>query len=493
MADRRNIVRRFVDWAINRPLSEAIPSGDRIDVDDDKFTRLTGTSRDLNPIKQERAQQIALYLWRQNPMAKRLTEIIVDFVVGDGIAFEASDRAVQDVLDEFWNDPRMNLELRHRDLVRDQSIYGELAFRVVENEVSGRCRLAFLPSERINDVTLNPENALEDYAVVVTRGIERVSIPCVRYDDETSPANPQWVGEVFYFPVNRVTGQKRGTPDMLAIADYIDGYDQLLFNSLERSALINAFVWDVELTGATGKQIEDWKRENPAAPSPGSVRVHNEKEKWLAAAPNLNNADMVTLGRSIKNMALGGAGVPEAWFADGDSANRATLAEQGDPTYKFLATRQRTVRAMFEIVGRYVVERAIARGRIPSSTDTSFVVVMPDPSTRDTGKVTLALTQAIAALTAAEEAEWVSNETAMKVFAMIASKLGHEIDPTVEAEKIKAEQEAKDAAKASQPTPMEDYENVMGASVVTGGAIVPPNVKADAPVAATTTPAAPVA
>lgn len=459
MGWREQVVGFFFPGLIESHVSEAVmPTGDTIDPDDDVYRRLTGGTRSLSPIEQDRAQAIALYLWRKNPMARRLTEMLADFVVGDGITFTAEDPDVQDVLDEFWRDPKMNLEIRHRDLVRDQSIYGEIAWEAAVNEQSGRVRLRFLDPGILKDVRPNPDNALEDAAIILKPPVgsteDRV-IQHVTFDDETDPTAPVWTGTGFYLPVNRVTGQHRGTPDLLAIADFVDGYDQLLFNALERSGLINAFVWDVTLTGATPTEVTKWVGDHGSAPPPGSVRAHNEKEVWAAVAPSLGNADMMELGRPVKNMALGGFGAPEAWFAEGDSANRATLAAQGDPTYRMITARQTVVGAQWTLIFGFVIAKAIDAGRLPVNVKRDFKVILAEPSEEDRGALATALQSLAASLTAAEEQKWVSRETAASIFASVVSGLGLDVDPKEEQTKIEDEAAAAEqkAIDAGLPTP----------------------------------------
>lgn len=457
-----------------RKIAEAIPaSGAGIDPDDDLYRRLTGGTRDLSPIDQKRSQDIALYLWRKNPMARRLTEMLTDFVVGDGITFEAEDEDVKEVMDEFWQDPKMALHARHRDLIRDQSIYGELAFESLTNETLGRTRLRFIDPGRIKDVRPNPENAFEDALLVLNppkTGEDDVRIPIATFDDEQDPTQPVWTGSGLYMPVNRVTGQHRGVPDLLALADFIDGYDQLLFNALERSGLINAFVWDVTLTGATEQNVTKWVQDHGSAPPPGSVRAHNEKETWQAVAPTLGNADLMALGRPVKNMALGGFGAPEAWFAEGDSANRATLAAQGDPTYRMITARQTVVGAQWTTLFGFVIGKAVEFGRLPVNVDRDFRIILPEPSTADTGTLATALTALAQSLVAAEDQEWLSKKTARSIFATVASGLGIEIDP--DEEEMKAEQEAEEADEeaAEKGLPTSDQMSAMRAQAAT----VPP-------------------
>jgi hypothetical protein len=136
--------------------------------------------------------------------------------------------------------------------------------------------------------------------------------------------------------------------------------------------------------------------------------------------------------------------VPEGWFADGDSANRATLAAQGDPTYRMLTARQRLVGSVFEDIAQYVIAKAIEAGRLPKGVDRTVTVTLPDPSVEDTKGIAAALPQLMGALSAAKDSKFISEDSARKVFLSIAGQLGIELEPEKELEMI--EEEAKKAA-----------------------------------------------
>ena len=72
-----------------------------VDSDEALFRKLSQTSaKDLPEYKHERIQQIAFYLYTSNPLAKRLTDLTKDFVIGKGITFEADDERVQEILND---------------------------------------------------------------------------------------------------------------------------------------------------------------------------------------------------------------------------------------------------------------------------------------------------------------------------------------------------------------------------------------------------------
>jgi hypothetical protein len=430
---------------------------DGVDADEDLWTPVKGgRRRDLNPIEARKARRISLYLWRRNPVAHRLIEQMADFVVGDGFTITADSDQAQRVADDIWADPVTALAIRHRDIVRDLSLFGELGIKAAVNPIAGRMRLGFLDVERIKDLELDPDNVLVDKTLVVLdekAPVEGIPIPLYVWDDMTNPGEGKWVGEGFYHGVNRILGQQRGTPDLLAIADYVDGYDQLVFNALERSGLVNAFLYDVTLKGFDDAKLAEWATRHGAAPRPGSIRAHNESETWEVLTPNLGTSDTVQLGREVKNMGLGGAGVPEAWFAQGDSVNRATLVAQGDPTYRMLKCRQDFVQAMFKRWLEVGLQEAQGK-RLSTGKHPEIMVNVPDISQKDLTGISQALPQIANALVAAVTNEFVDVKSARRVFLMVAGQLGvkldeNEVEKAIEADKAEAQANA-DIANTEQ-------------------------------------------
>ena len=418
-----------------------------IDNDDHLYRRLTGETRDLSPVTQERARTVARYLHRQNPLARRLVEMTADFVVGDGLTFNAVDEDVQEIINEFWNDPTMKMNLRHRDLVVDLAVNGELFLRAYDE--NGKVMLGYIDPDRVRGVIKDPENAFVDQSIELfskrmAGGVEEIPI----IQSRSTKAGLEFEGEVFAYFINRPVGATRGTPDSLALADWIDGYDQVMFNALDRASLMNSFIWDVTLKSADADQVSEWAKMHSYAPKAGTVRVHNDYETWQAVSPALGAAETETISRLIKNLILGGAGVPEGWFADGDSANRATLAAQGDPTYRMLTARQRLVGSVFEDIAQYVIAKAISAGRLSKGVDRTVTVILPDPSVEDTKGIAAALPQLMGALSAAKDAKFISEDSARKVFLSITGQLGIELEPDKELEMI--EEEAEKAAKEAE-------------------------------------------
>ena len=424
-----------------------------VDDDDWKYRRLTGKSdKDLPQFQRDKLLRIAYWLYLSNPMARRILELTKEYVVGEGITFQATEEEVQEVLDAHWNDPVNNWDLKQHNKILELGLYGEQIYPVFVNRVNGHVRLGYIDPLMVKQVKTDPDN-IEITREIVLKGSpgegERV-IPVIRLEEEpNSPNYGRMVGGesngsdangCFFFAINKVSNATRGVSDLACLADWLDIYDQILFSTAERAQLASSFVWDVELEGFNEEEIRRWLKSN-ATPKPGSLRAHNEKVQWNAVAPGLKSRDTAEHVRTMRNQVLAGAGFPEHWFAEGGNVNRATALEMGDPTLKKLTARQRYFKYVMEYIFRFVIDQAVIAGKLSDNMDLSFSVNMPEMSIRDMSKVAAVLNQATAALVVARDNQWVTDGTARLIFATMAGQLGVDVDPAKEAEEIAQEQE----------------------------------------------------
>ena len=129
--------------------------------------------RDLSEISQSRATAAAYRIWNTNPLGKALTEIIVDYVLGDGPTITAFNEDVGEIIDRFWLDPVNQLEEELAEsLVRELGVFGELlipAFIQTGEDVGaalpGRVRLGTIDTDRIQYIITDADNTRHIKAV----------------------------------------------------------------------------------------------------------------------------------------------------------------------------------------------------------------------------------------------------------------------------------------------------------------------------------------
>jgi len=437
--DRLELAGNYVD----KKIQESIPAYER-HKDDIYWRPLTArvVDRDLLPVKHERMLEIAWYLYDRNPIAHRIIEMTKDFVIGEGLTYEAEDKRVKEVLDEFWNDPVNLWDLKQEQKIKELGIYGEQFYPVFVNPENGHVRMGYLDPSLVWKVVPNPDN-VEEIVEIKTRGAEGLGVESRTYktinidNDPKSETYGLWIGECFNFAINKVSNALRGRSDLLALADWIDAYERFLFNRGERAHLLNSFLWDIELQGLNNEQIDEWIR-NQKIPKPGSMRAHNEKVKWQAATPKLESADASNEARLFRNHILGGAGLPPHWFAGGEGITRATALEMGTPAFKMLKSRQKYFKYMVSHIFRFVIDQKVIHGVLPKDVNKKFTINLPRLVGKDVAEMATALVSVTTSLQVATEQEWISDDTASKVYAFLLSQLGAEVSPA-EKEKIKEE------------------------------------------------------
>lgn len=425
------------------PMREA--AGVTIDADEENWRPLTGNSRrDLSPVTQARMRELAIYLWRGNLLANRLIELPVAFLLAEGVALRCCDPDNQAILKRFWRDPINQMDMKLPKKVRELAIYGEQCYPAFVNAMNGHVRLGYLDPALIETVVIDPDNPEQPIGIVTgkdRKGKAKRYRVIINGPEEVFSKRTQEIratfedGEAFFFTVNDLSNSRRGTSDLLAEADWLDAYDQFLFGEAERINFLRAFVWDVTLKGATPDEVK--KRAGEIfAPSPGSVRVHNDSEEWKAESPSLQAGDTSESARLLRNHVLGGGTIPEHWFGGGGDVNRAVGAEMGEPTFKMFSMRQKTLKHMLESIGFYVLRQAaLAKGDgEPDPEDVACEVeaVFPELTARDTSKYAAALQQVVVAAGLAVEKRFITATTAIRLINAIAERLGVGIDAGAE-------------------------------------------------------------
>lgn len=454
-------------WGANAPNSApgsriAEAAGVVVDNDEDQWRRLTSDARrDLAPMTQARMQKVAAWLWEANLLANRLVELPIAYLLAEGVRLTCPDPEGQRELDRFWNDPINRMDERLPELLRGLAVFGELCLPAFPGVVSGRVRLGYLDPAVIETVVADPLNPAQPIGIVTTKdvggGAQRWAVIVLGTEADCFGPRTQAIratfqtGIAFWFTVNALPGGVRGRSDLLAQADWLDGYDQFLFGELDRAQFMRAFVWDVTLKGATAADVEE-RAKKISTPKPGTLRVHNDSEEWAAVTPGLQAADLTELGRLIRNHALGGMTIPEHWFGGGGDVNRAVGAEMSEPTLKMFGMRQRTLKTILETIGRYVLWSTLdpTTTREPNweSDRLRCDAVFPEMSPRDTSKHAAALQQVVAACDMAIASGLMTELMAVQLIGTVAGKLGVEVNADKELARARQEREERDNVQA---------------------------------------------
>lgn len=97
--------------------------------------------------------------WRYNPIARRVTEIISQYVVGAGFAVTSSDAKTDSFLQEFWNHRFNHMNSRLIELCDELTRSGNL-FILISTDAGGMSYLRLIPASQVDEISTK-ENDLE--------------------------------------------------------------------------------------------------------------------------------------------------------------------------------------------------------------------------------------------------------------------------------------------------------------------------------------------
>lgn len=432
-------IERFFGDVIEAKVAERLPAAALGRAEDEGWRKLTGNSeRELVSTTQERMIEIAYWLWETNPMAGWMIDLMVAFVLGEGLPYEADDEDVKQVLDDFWSNPVNRMSIYFPKHVGELGIFGELMFPAITAQQTGRLYLGYIDLAQINQVVTDPENVkmiigvtLKDtqagpgrkYKTILPDEAEYVLSASAKALRETFID-----GECFYYAINNVTNSPRGRSDLIRVADWLDAYEQFLFDYADKWPLLNSFVWDLKVEGAQPNEIDDHIKK--FTKKSGSIYGHNEKITLNAVTPDLNAVDAEAGARMLRNHILGSRSIPEHWYGGGGDVNRATAAEMGGPVLKTLSMRQKIVKHILEDMFTHAIRKARSAGflRVTDDQAKAFSVVTPELDAKDVSKFSAAVQQVAAALIGAETQGWIDKDTARKIFGVTMGFIGIEID-----------------------------------------------------------------
>lgn len=399
--------------------------------------------RDLTPMAQDMMLELAYYMYDTSGLTKRFVGDYKNFVLGDGVTISVDNDETgeaYEMLERFWNDPMNRMDVRLEKRIEFLGLLGEQCWPVYVQPGTGRVWVSYIDPVNIeNVVTVKgwPE-VVGAVKIKGEEGREGKTLRAIRMNsDHGKRTFGRLDGECFFFSINNPPNSPRGRSDLIHLFDFLENYESGLYDELERGRQIKAFIWDVELQGASEPEIREFVKNNPT-PKPGSVRAHNERIKWKAESPQLHSTDAKAMYDLFKTYLAGCQNIPDSWLGSGGKAYQNEADLMGDPTYKNLGSRQRYVKYMIEYVLQFVLDQAVLAGVLldNASKPLRACATMSELSSRDTVRVVDALLKLSQSLVVAESNGWIAKETAAEIFAKMAVELGVEIEAAEEIKKI---------------------------------------------------------
>lgn len=323
-------------------VSRPVPT-QRVQLDESENEFLVGTSS-LNTSEFDRPQYSrediltqCLDAWRYNPLARRITEIISQYVVGAGFSVSSHDAKTESFLQDFWTHRFNHMDTRLIELCDELTRSGNL-FILISTDAGGMSYLRLIPASQIDKITTK-ENDLEQelsYTLKPKPFEDPITYPS--YDPSHELTS---IPVVIHYAINKPAGAIWGESDLSPILKWLSRYSAFLDDRVRLNRYRNAYLYVVKASYSsenTRKARQAQLALNP--PTPGSILVTDESETWDVISPKLESDDAERDGLALKKMIAAGAGIPLHFLAEPESSTRSTAEASGGPTYRKFQQRQ---------------------------------------------------------------------------------------------------------------------------------------------------------
>ena len=126
--------------------------------------------RDAHEIQQLYAD--SLEAWRKNPMAKRIVDCTVDYVLGDGVEPTAPGQ-IGTFVKKWWHHPKNHMTRRLPPLCEELSRCGDLFLTLHTNPIDGMSYVRPIPKDRIIKIETAPNDWETELAYYETQESKR--------------------------------------------------------------------------------------------------------------------------------------------------------------------------------------------------------------------------------------------------------------------------------------------------------------------------------
>lgn len=382
-------------------------------VDDfrDKSYSSSTYPRDRYDYDRETVLADALEAWRINPLARRIVELISQYVVGGGITVESDHEATHDFIQDWWTHRLNNMPVRMYEWCEELSRSGEL-FILISTDPSGMSYMRAVPAADIQEIETAVNDLEQEIRIVEKpnligqgdRGsradgrpplqgstmLEGRSWPVYNEMDEKRLENGSFDTVMVHYAVNRPVGAKHGESDLAPLLRWLVRYASWLEDRARLNRYRNTFIFWVKAKFASAEdRLRRQAELNANPPNPGSLLVSDDTETWSVLNPMLQSHEAATDGLALKKMIAAGAGVPLHFIAEPEGATRTTAESAGGPTFRHYQQRQNYFIWMIEDLAKIAIKR---RKMVDRSVSTEEIIKIngSDISARDNASLATA-------------------------------------------------------------------------------------------------------
>ena len=359
---------RAVARLIGGPRAIAALASVTVQVDDSSgWVGFQGGPNDRDAHEILKLYEDALEAWRKNPLAKRIIDCTVDYILGDGMVPSAPGQ-IGAFIKKWWAHPKNHMDLRLPELSEELARSGDLFLTLHTNPLDGLSYVRPIPKDRIAKIETAPNDWATELAYYARQEVGEPK----QWISPNHPDAAEAPAIMLHYSVNRVVGALLGESDLATMLPWMLRYSRLLEDRVRLHWAARAFLWVVTVPQ---NLVQAKKEQYRTPPDAGSIIVKDDAETWEAVNPDLKGFDSQFDMRAIRQMIDAGSGMPPHWRGEAHDVSLATAQAMEHSASRHLRRRQLYTQYMVQDLTHQAYIRAALLGRVRAKPNRDAITV----------------------------------------------------------------------------------------------------------------------
>lgn len=297
--------------------------------------------------------------------AKASTIQVLSTKAGDAAVISDYKEAAQETLDRHWR--KNGMHLRSKLILHDLLTFGEQFIRYFD--ASWGLKVRQIDPSTVWEVVTDPDDCENEFYIhqqYQTRYMNLFdsssagNIPMMKYIIRQVPSQ-----HYYHMKINATAGEVRGRSDLFAILGWLKRLKEYASDRVIRNKMANLFVLDVSVDGdqAAVNQIQAQMTATP--PQPGGFFFHNKAAELNGIKAEVGAGDSQADYQMLMQIIAMGAGVSQEYLGMGGSTSKASSLVGTEPDIKTFEDHQERMEKFFDQDSERVFDRAKEMGELP--------------------------------------------------------------------------------------------------------------------------------
>jgi hypothetical protein len=301
--------------------------------------------------------------YNRNPDAKIGINHIANFATGEGFQLTTYHPLIEELLNDFIDDPQNRIREYERQVSKDVLIDGEAVVRYFHSPELGKTVIVPTRPWELQSIETEMGNYRNIRKYHFNFQHDEGDYPGSRHESDITSVD---ANDVLFVAINNRAYELRGRSELYAALPWLKARKDWLQNRARINYWLSVILFRVSVNTNNQAALAAVKARWSTPPTPGSIAVEHADVGIEAIQASPNAPEAADDGRQLLMQIAKNFGLAEYFLGDGENANLASATRQQLPALVRFEDHQRMLlMELWEPMFRKVIQHAVDDGRLP--------------------------------------------------------------------------------------------------------------------------------